>query len=60
MTPPDLIVHNGAITTLDRFTPAPGAIAITAGRFSAVGDAANIMGSALPGTQIIDLGGEND
>ncbi len=54
---PDLILHNGRFTTLDRATPAPGAVAITAGRFSAVGDAADILPTAGPETQVIDLGG---
>ena len=58
MTPPDLILHNGAITTLDRSNPAPEAVAITAGRFSAVDDAAEIMRSAGPGTQVVDLAGK--
>lgn len=58
MTAPDSILHNGAITTLDRSNPAPQAIAITAGRFSAVGETADIMPTAGPGTQVIDLRGK--
>ncbi|MBS7789493.1 amidohydrolase [Roseococcus sp. SDR] len=54
---PDLILHNGRITTLDRANPVPQAVAITAGLFSAVGDAAEILPTAGPGTRIIDLGG---
>jgi len=57
MTAPDLILHNGRITTLDRSNPAPQAVAITAGRFSAVGDAAEVMPTKGPGTRVIDLGG---
>jgi predicted amidohydrolase YtcJ len=57
-TPPDIILHNGRITTLDRSNPAPQAVAITAGRFSAVGDSAEILPSAGPGTRVIDLGGK--
>jgi predicted amidohydrolase YtcJ len=54
---PDLILHNGRITTLDRANPSPEAVAITAGLFSAVGDAADILPTAGPATGIIDLGG---
>ena len=57
MTAPDLILHNGRITTLDRGNPAPQAVAVTAGRFSAVGDAAAIMPTAGPATRVVDLGG---
>jgi len=56
--PPDMILHNGRITTLDRSNPAPQAVAITAGRFSAVGDSAEILPTAGPGTRVIDLGGK--
>ena len=55
---PDLILHNGRITTLDRANPAPEAVAVTGGRFSAVGDASAILPSAGPGTRVIDLGGK--
>ena len=54
---PDMILHNGGITTLDRANPAPQAVAITAGRFSAVGEARDILPTAGPGTRVIDLGG---
>ncbi|MBM9401110.1 amidohydrolase [Gluconacetobacter azotocaptans] len=54
---PDLILHNGQITTLDSTNPAPEAIAIRSGRFLAVGDAADILPKAGPTTQIIDLEG---
>jgi predicted amidohydrolase YtcJ len=54
---PDLILHNGRITTLDRANPAPEAVAVTSGRFSAVGDAAAILPTAGPGTRVLDLGG---
>ncbi|WP_083854408.1 amidohydrolase, partial [Teichococcus cervicalis] len=56
-TAPDMILHNGRITTLDRANPAPQAVAITAGRFSAVGEARAILPSAGPATRVIDLGG---
>ena len=54
---PDLILHNGQITSLDRAQPAPEAVAITNGRFSAVGDASAILPTAGAATRIIDLGG---
>jgi predicted amidohydrolase YtcJ len=38
-TAPDLVLINGQFTTLDRANPSPEAVAVTAGRFSAVGDA---------------------
>ena len=56
-TSPDIILHQGRITTLDRSNPMPEAVAITAGRFSAVGDAADILPTAGPDTHIIGLGG---
>ncbi len=58
MTAPDLILHGGHITTLDRGNPAPEAVAITGGRFSAVGDLAEIMASKGSDTAVIDLGGK--
>src|SRR3954468_869234 len=54
---PDLILINGKFTTLDRSNPAPQAVAITNGRFSAVGDAGHIMDTNGPATTVIDLGG---
>jgi len=54
---PDMILHNGQITTLDRAHPAPEAVAVTAGRISAVGEAAALLPTASPGTRVIDLGG---
>ena len=57
MTAPDMILTNAKFTTLDRANPAPEAVAITDGRFSHVGDAAEIMAAASDGTTIIDCGG---
>ncbi|MGG5817593.1 amidohydrolase [Falsiroseomonas sp. HW251] len=54
---PDIILTNGRFTTLDRGNPDPEAVAITAGRFSAVGPAREIMPTAGPTTQVIDLCG---
>src|SRR6478609_6231287 len=54
---PDLILVNGKFATLDAAVPNPEAVAITGGRFSAVGAAQAIMASRGPATQVIDLKG---
>jgi predicted amidohydrolase YtcJ len=54
---PDLILVNGRFTTLDRASPNPDAVAITNGKFSAVGNARDILATQGPATKIIDLGG---
>lgn len=54
---PDTILWNGKFTTLDRANPAPEAVAIADGRFSAVGNAADIFALKGPETRIIDCGG---
>jgi predicted amidohydrolase YtcJ len=54
---PDLILTHGRFTTLDRSRPNPEAVAVTGNRFSAVGDAADILPTAGPGTRVLDLGG---
>ncbi|MBC7831705.1 MAG: amidohydrolase [Hyphomicrobium sp.] len=56
-TAPDLILANGRFTTLDRQNPDPQAVAITDGRFSAVGSAADILPTASARTRVIDLKG---
>src|ERR1700726_4218014 len=56
-TPPDLVLHNGKITTLDREKPQAQAVAVRDGRFQAVGEEREIMGLAGPGTKRIDLKG---
>ncbi len=53
----DMILVNGRITTLDRSNPAPAAVAISGGRFTAVGDERDIRALAGPQTQVIDLKG---
>jgi predicted amidohydrolase YtcJ len=58
MTPPDMILYNGQITTLDRGNPAPEAVAVTAGHFTAVGEKSDILPTAGPKTTVIDLGGK--
>ncbi|HMG49131.1 MAG TPA: amidohydrolase [Inquilinus sp.] len=54
---PDLILHRGLITTLDRARPTASAVAITDGAFSAVGADHEVMPLAGPQTRIIDLRG---
>jgi predicted amidohydrolase YtcJ len=54
---PDLILFNGRFTTLDRGMPNPEVVAVTAGRFSAVGEARDILPTAGPATKVLDLGG---
>jgi predicted amidohydrolase YtcJ len=54
---PDLILFGGRITTLDRANPLAAAVAISEGKFVAVGSDADVMRLAGQGTQIIDLKG---
>jgi predicted amidohydrolase YtcJ len=54
---PDLILINGRFTTQDRANPNPEAVAITDGKFSAVGDAQEILATKGPSTKVIDLKG---
>jgi predicted amidohydrolase YtcJ len=54
---PDLILHRGLFTTLDRTNPTASAVAIKNGSFTAVGPDHEIMGLAGPATRVIDLKG---
>jgi predicted amidohydrolase YtcJ len=54
---PDLILHRGLFTTLDRSNPTASAVAIRDGRFIKVGDDAEVMRLAGPRTSVIDLKG---
>ncbi|MEW9583852.1 amidohydrolase [Paraburkholderia sp. DGU8] len=56
---PDLILHNGRFTTLNRANPTASAIAIKDGKFTAVGDNADVMSLAGTATQVIDLKGRS-
>ncbi|KVL51642.1 hypothetical protein WS99_16120, partial [Burkholderia territorii] len=56
-TQPDLILHNGRFTTLDRSNPVATAVAIAAGRFVAVGSDADVMPLAGRATKVVDLDG---
>jgi len=55
--PPDLVLYNGKIATLDREKPHAQAVAVRDGRFLAVGDDDEIMGLARPETRCVDLNG---
>src|SRR5262245_23887123 len=54
---PELILTNGKFTTLDHSLPEADAVAITSGRFSAVGTQARIVPTAGAHTRVIDCGG---
>src|SRR6202023_2154356 len=56
-TTPDLILHRGLFTTLDRANPTAAAVAITDGKFSAVGRDNDVMKLAGKDTRVIDLKG---
>ncbi len=57
-TAPDLILHRGLFTTLDRSNPTASAVAIRAGRFTHVGSEQEILPLAGPGTKVVDLQGK--
>ncbi len=54
---PDLILHNGLITTLDPSNPYADTVAIQDGRFTHVGGANRIIPLAGPRSRVIDLKG---
>jgi predicted amidohydrolase YtcJ len=56
---PDLVLHNGRFTTLNRADPTASAVAIKDGKFMAVGDNADIMSLAGTATKVIDLKGRS-
>jgi predicted amidohydrolase YtcJ len=56
-TTPELILHHGLFTTLDRANPTATAVAITDGKFSSVGRDDDVMKLAGERTRIIDLKG---
>src|SRR5271156_1637603 len=58
MSSPDLILHRGLFTTLDRGNPTASAVAIKDGVFAAVGHDHEIMKTAGPKTRIVDLQGK--
>jgi len=54
---PDLILHNGRFATMDEARPLAEAVAVSGGRFAAVGTADEIMRLRQPTTRIVDLHG---
>src|SRR6201991_2575200 len=56
---PDLVLHNGRLTTLDRANPSATAVAIKDGKFVAVGGDAEVMRLAGSATRVIDLKGRS-
>jgi len=54
---PDLVLHRGLFTTLDRSNPTASAVAIKDGKFTAVGQSEEILPLAGAGTRTIDLRG---
>lgn len=55
--PPELILHHGRFTTLDRANPTATAVAIRGGRFTHVGRDADVLPLKRDGTRVIDLQG---
>src|ERR1700719_3768007 len=56
-TTPELILHRGLFTPLDRANPTATAVAITDGKFSGVGRENDVMKLAGKQTKIVDLKG---
>jgi predicted amidohydrolase YtcJ len=54
---PDLVLHRGLITTLDRSRPTAAAVAIRQGVFSAVGEDREVLPLVGPTTRVVDLQG---
>jgi predicted amidohydrolase YtcJ len=54
---PDIILHHGLFTTLDRANPTASAVAIKGGKFTAVGLDEEVMPLAGRDTRIVDLKG---
>jgi predicted amidohydrolase YtcJ len=57
MSSPDLILHTGLFTTLDRRSPSASAVAIKDGAFIAVGREEDVFPLAGPATRKVDLRG---
>ena len=58
-TAPDLILHPGRFTTLNRSNPTANAVAITDGKFTAVARDQDVLPLAASGTRLIDLKGRS-
>ena len=54
---PDLIISGGAIFTAGMSRSRPGAVAVTAGRISAIGTEEDVLALGGPLTQVIDARG---
>jgi predicted amidohydrolase YtcJ len=59
MLPPDLILHNGNVITLDRASRLAQAIAVRSGRIAAVGSSEQLLKDAAPTMRVIDLAGRS-
>jgi predicted amidohydrolase YtcJ len=57
MSAPNLVLHGGKFTTLDRRNPSATAVAISEGKFIGVGSDPDIMHLAGPSTRTVDLNG---
>src|ERR1700741_3257786 len=57
MSSPDVILHRGLFTTLDRGNPTASAVAIKDGAFTSVGHDQEVMKLAGPHTKVIDVRG---
>ncbi|PYX03864.1 MAG: amidohydrolase, partial [Acidobacteria bacterium] len=55
---PEFILHNGHVVTMNAAEPIAEAVAISRGRFFAVGKNADVINLAAPGVRKIDLGGK--
>jgi len=55
--PPDLVIVNAKVYTVNDAFPTAQAVAVTGGKFSAVGSTADIRKLAGPSTQVLDAGG---
>src|ERR1700730_3994985 len=56
-TAPDLLIVNARVYTVDRAFSIAEGLAVTSGRFTAVGSTAQLRRLAGPSTKILDLGG---
>ena len=55
--PPDLIVHNAKVITVDANFSVRQAMAVEGGRITAVGSNADVLATKGPATTVLDLGG---
>jgi predicted amidohydrolase YtcJ len=56
-SPPDLVLLNGRVLTIDAHQPVGEAFAVSGGRFIAIGSSDDMRGLATRNTEIIDAGG---